>query len=180
MVYLEPITPDVVASPLSRVTPCSRAWAVDELGSERVVQSMIDARTLRELPAHCSTEQFRELFADVSIVSRTGVAVTAHTSKAVDLTAPAGGTVRVSTAIYEVLRRSTTGSTSIPDVVDRVAPKWNGPEHLIAEIIDSLRFLIAGGAVALVQTAQTDPFVPPGIDAEDQMILIATREDALV
>lgn len=176
VVFLEPLVPDAVPPLLSRVTPCSHAYAIAECGTQAAVHAMLQDGALRELPAHCTPAQFRELFADISLVSRTGVAVQSHGKGAVHLAAPAGGTVKVITALYEVLRRSTTGSVPVPVVIDRVAPKWGGPEPIIAEVIGSLRALLASGAVALVQTVPGDPFVPPGVGQVEEELGVRQRE----
>lgn len=160
---------------LSRVTPCTRGYAAAELGSGAAMQAMVSAGVLRELPAHCSEASFREIFESVSIVSRTGVAVQSHGKGVVHLATPSGSTVRVSTALYEVLRRSTTGTVPIPTVIDRVAPKWGDPWLIIREIIDSLRALISSGAVVLVETIEAAPFVPPrfeSVGAVDDEVLV--------
>lgn len=153
VVLLEPfkLAPGTDASALSRMTPCTRTEAAEHLGSGEALHALIDGGAVRELPASCTPEQFRGLFADVAIVSRNGVAVASHGNGIVELVAPAGGTTRVSTALYEVLRRSTTGTVPMPTVIDRVAPKWGGTDPIIAEVITRLRALLASGAVVLVR-----------------------------
>lgn len=150
VVLLEPVVPADDLSPLHRMTPCPPAAAEALLGSAGAMRDLLAAGSLRELPGVCTPELFRTVFADVSMVSRNKVAVAQHGGGRVDLATPAGGTVTVTTALYEVLRRSITGTVPLPTVIDRVAPKWGGSGPVIAELVSVLKPLMASGAVALI------------------------------
>lgn len=133
-----------------RITVTTHADAAVILGSDAAVRYAIADGRLLELPAVCSAAQFRELFADIALVSTTRVGVASHSGGVVHLTQPDGGTSRVTTTLYEVLRRSVTGAVGLPTVIDRVVRKDTGrADVVIAEIVTQLRTLLAGGAVVL-------------------------------
>lgn len=119
------------------------------LGGTVEVMTAITSRELLLLPAACTPDDARALFTDYALVSSNGVAVIAHQGANVDLVGD-HGPVRVSSLLYEVLRRSITGTSTIPDVVDRVARTADvDPNPILLEVVRRLRALLESGTVTL-------------------------------